>query len=294
MSIILCVQRRFSLCQSSSTLKTSRPSEDQIHITGANLRNSCREERPAVTLKNFKFEAPKVFQVCVGTLSSMAVCLQVVGLLLGVVSWCLQSSCTSSQAWKVSSQAAAISTSQWLFEGLWMSCATNSMGSLQCSKFKTVLGLPAYLHACRALMILSLLVGLASIIASVLGLKCTKIGRTSEYVKDQIALTGGILFILSGVFTLIAVSWYTARVIQEFNNLQYGGVRFELGKGLYLGWAASCLAILGGSMLCCSYRKNIPTNPARQFSYNFSTTSRGPNIYRAAPAPDGSSSKAYV
>lgn len=84
----------------------------------------------------------QVFQVCVGTLSSMAVCLQVVGLLLGVVSWCLQSSCTSSQAWKVSSQAEAISTSQWLFEGLWMSCATNSMGSLQCSKFKTVLGLP--------------------------------------------------------------------------------------------------------------------------------------------------------
>ncbi len=56
-----------------------------------------------------------------------------------------------------------------------------------------------HLQACRALMILSLLVGLASIIVSVLGLKCTKIGRTSEHVKDQIALTGGILFILSGM-----------------------------------------------------------------------------------------------
>ena len=48
-------------------------------------------------------------------------------------------------------------------------------------------------------MILSLLVGLASIIVSILGLRCTKIGRTSEYTKDQIALAGGILFILSGM-----------------------------------------------------------------------------------------------
>lgn len=57
-----------------------------------------------------------------------------------------------------------------------------------------------HLQACRALMILSLLVGLASIVVSVLGLKCTKIGRTSERVKDQMALSGGILFILSGMW----------------------------------------------------------------------------------------------
>lgn len=58
--------------------------------------------------------------------------------------------------------------------------------------------LPAHLQACRALMILSLLVGLASIMVSVLGLKCTKIGRTSENVKEQMVLSGGILFVLSG------------------------------------------------------------------------------------------------
>lgn len=84
----------------------------------------------------------QVFQVCVGTFSSMAVGLQVVGLILGVVSWCLQSSCTSSQVWKVRSQMESVSSSQQQFEGLWMSCAATSMGSIQCSRFKTVLGLP--------------------------------------------------------------------------------------------------------------------------------------------------------
>ncbi|XP_040901544.1 claudin-19-like [Toxotes jaculatrix] len=224
----------------------------------------------------------------------MAVGLQVVGLILGVVSWCLQSSCTSSQAWKVRSQVESISSSQWQFEGLWMSCAATSLGSVQCSKFKTVLGLSVHLQTCRALMILSLLVGLASIIVSVLGLKCTKIGRASEHAKGQIVLSGGIMFILSGVFTLTAVSWYAAKVIHEFHDPFHGGVRFELGTGLYLGWAASCLAILGGSMLCCSYRKTPVAPPARQFTYNYSTASRGHSIYRAAPASDSSSFKAYV
>ncbi|XP_028429866.1 claudin-1 [Perca flavescens] len=235
--------------------------------------------------------------------------LQVVGLILGVVSWCLQSSCTSSQVWKTRSQVESVSSSQWQFEGLWMSCAATSLGSVQCSKFKTVLGLPAHLQVCRALMILSLLLGLASIIVSVLGLRCTKIGRTSERAKDQIALTGGVLFILSGLSTLTAVSWYAGRVIHEFYDRLYGGVRFELGTGLYLGWAASCLAILGGSMLCCSCRKTAP--PARQFSYKLSTTSQGQKIcvqfsyklsttsqgqkiYRAAPASDSDIAKAYV
>ncbi|KAM8769243.1 claudin-1-like [Acanthopagrus latus] len=223
----------------------------------------------------------------------MVVGLQVVGLVLGVVSWCLQSSSTSSQVWKVRSQVESISSSQWQYEGLWMSCAATSLGSIQCSKFKTVLGLPVHLQVCRALMILSLLVGLASIIVSILGLRCTKIGRTSEYTKDQIALAGGILFILSGLFTLIAVSWYAGRVIQDFYDPLNGQVRFELGTGLYLGWAASCLAVLGGSMLCCSCRRTPPP-PAGQFSYNFTKTSRGPQIYRAAPASNSSSSKAYV
>ncbi|XP_070685023.1 claudin-1-like [Pempheris klunzingeri] len=224
----------------------------------------------------------------------MAVGLQVVGLLLGVVSWCLQSSCTSSQVWKVRSQVESVSSSQWQFEGLWMSCAATSLGSLQCSRFNTVLGLPAHLQACRALMILSLLVGLAAIIVSVLGLKCTKIGRTTEYVKYQIALTGGILFILSGVLTLIAVSWYASRVIQDFYDPLYGGVRFELGTGLYLGWTGSGLALLGGSLLCCSCRRIPPPPPTRQFSYTFSTMDRGQTIYRAAPSSAGSSTKAYV
>ncbi|KAK5928822.1 hypothetical protein CgunFtcFv8_010109 [Champsocephalus gunnari] len=224
----------------------------------------------------------------------MAVCLQVVGLMLGVASWCLASSCTSSQLWRVRSQAESMSSSQRQFEGLWMSCAASSLGSLQCSRFKTTLGLPVHLQVCRALMILSLMLGLTSTIVSVLGLKCTKIGRISESAKEKMALTGGLLLILSGVFSLSAVSWYASRIIHEFHDPLYGGVRFELGTGLYFGWASAGMAVLGGSMLCSSCRKTTPLPSARQVSYSLSPTTGGEQIYRAAPPSESSSKAAYV
>ncbi|XP_057693952.1 claudin-7-like isoform X1 [Corythoichthys intestinalis] len=227
----------------------------------------------------------------------MSASLQICGLVAGVLSWCLQSSCTSSQLWKVRSQAESLSSSQWQFEGLWMSCAATSLGTLQCSKFKTLLGLPVHVQACRALMLSSLVVGLASIIVAILGLKCSRVGGSSEQAKGQFTLSGGVMLILSGVTTLIAVSWYAGRVISDFYNPLYNGVRFELGTGLYLGWAASGLAFLGGAMLCCSYRRSS-SPPERHFSYNYSKSSQSHNmnIYKAAHVLDdgGGSAKAYV
>ncbi|KAM6946399.1 claudin-19-like [Aplochiton taeniatus] len=263
----------------------------------------------------------------------MALAFQVLGLGLGMVAWCLESSCTSSHVWKIHSNLDTVSS--WQFEGLWMTCAATSTGAVQCHKYKTVLGLPVssvsgsviistrqfqnlwrscaedssgiqncrdfesllalpgHIQACRALMIISLVLGLASVIVSVLGLKCIKIGTSSDQTKGKIALTGGSLFISSGLSTLTAVSWYAARVVQEFNDPYFGGVRFELGTALYMGWGAACLAIIGGLMLCFSFKRSPAERPTG-YSYNYSTTGKEQKIYRAAPVSDSGSSKAYV
>lgn len=47
-------------------------------------------------------------------------------------------------------------------------------------------------------MIISLLLGLGSLIVSLLGLKCIKIGSTTDQSKAKITITGGILSILCG------------------------------------------------------------------------------------------------
>ncbi|XP_037123311.1 claudin-19-like isoform X1 [Syngnathus acus] len=257
----------------------------------------------------------------------MSTGLQICGLVAGVLSWCLQSSCTSSQLWKVRSQAESLMSSQWQYEGLWMTCAATSLGSLQCNKFKTLIGLPVHVQVCRALMMSSLVVGLAAIIVSILGLKCSKVGGGSPQVKGQFLLSGGVMLILSGertrganVSTRVAVcltvrlSFCTGdeRVHDDDVMIMVMPTpmmmetcvhcRFELGTGLYLGWAASGLALMGGAMLCCSYRgsssSSLSSFPnARQLSYNYSKSSQGHNvnIYRTEHASDGNdSTKAYV
>ncbi|XP_036393064.1 claudin 15-like b [Megalops cyprinoides] len=220
--------------------------------------------------------------------------LQILGLLLGLVGWVLESSSTSSHAWKVKSHADAVTTTSWQFQGLWMHCAASSAGVVQCHTYKTVLGLPGYVQACRALMIISLLLGLIGIIVSLLGLKCTKIGSASDQAKGKIALAGGGLFILSGVCSMTAVSWYAYRVVQEFYDPFYGGIKFELGTGLYMGWGGACLAILGGAFLCCTFKRGTSGAPKGGYAYNYSSAGQGQKIYRAEPGSEPGSSKAYV
>lgn len=59
----------------------------------------------------------------------------------------------------------------------------------------------AHVQACRALMIITLLLGLGAMIVSLLGMKCIKIGSATEQSKAKIAITGGVLSILSGEST---------------------------------------------------------------------------------------------
>lgn len=47
-------------------------------------------------------------------------------------------------------------------------------------------------------MIISLLLGLGSIIVSLLGLKCIKIGSATDQSKAKLAMGGGITSILAG------------------------------------------------------------------------------------------------
>uniref|UniRef100_A0A674D3W6 Claudin 15-like b n=1 Tax=Salmo trutta TaxID=8032 RepID=A0A674D3W6_SALTR len=224
----------------------------------------------------------------------MSTAVELTGFLLCVASWLLTGSSLANDYWKVSSVSGSVIVSTRQFQNLFHSCAENSAGIRNCKDFESMLALPGYIQACRALMIIALLLGLASIIVSVLGLKCTKIGSTSEQAKGKIALTGGSLFILSGLSTLTAVSWYAARVVQDTACKLAFKLGFELGAGLYMGWGAACLAILGGVMLCCSCKRGPSVPTTGGYSYNYSKTSGGQKIYRAENVSESGSSKAYV
>ncbi|XP_030634667.1 claudin 15-like b isoform X2 [Chanos chanos] len=224
----------------------------------------------------------------------MSMAVELMGFLLGVGSWLLTGASLANDFWRVSSFAGSVITSSRQYQNLWQSCAESSTGVSNCREFESLLALPGYIQACRALMIIALLLGLFSMVLSILGLKCTKLGSTSPEAKGKLALTAGILFILSGLCTLSAVSWYAARVVQEFYDPFFGGTKFELGAGLYLGWAAAALAILGGGMLCSSCKTSTSGSPRGNYTYNYTATAQDQKIYRTPPSSAAGSSKAYV
>ncbi|KAM3604402.1 uncharacterized protein V6R79_010589 [Siganus canaliculatus] len=180
----------------------------------------------------------------------MSTAVQATGFILSLLAWLLTAVSLINDYWKISSTSGSVIVSMREFENLWHSCAENSAGIAECRDFQSMLALPTHVQGARALMIVSLLLGLGAMIVALLGVKCIKIGSATDESKAKLAGIGGILSILGGLCSMTAVSWYAYRVVQEFYDAFYGGVKFELGTGLYIGWGGASLNILGGILLC--------------------------------------------
>ncbi|KAG9341601.1 hypothetical protein JZ751_019117 [Albula glossodonta] len=160
---------------------------------------------------------------------------------------------TAMTEWKASSYAGDnIVTAQATYEGLWMSCVSQSTGHIQCKAFDSLLEQPTELQVTRALMITSILLSAVAALVAMVGMKCTTCMAEDKQQKARVMLIGGVLFIIAGLCALIATSWYgkniTARFYQQFNT---SNIRFEFGKALFVAWGAAALSILGGAFLCC-------------------------------------------
>ncbi|XP_009569986.1 LOW QUALITY PROTEIN: claudin-15 [Cuculus canorus] len=170
----------------------------------------------------------------------------------------------TSNRWKISDTSTVLVNSDWVSEGLWMDCAVTASGSVHCKEFPYMLSSDTHVQACRALMIASILLGFIATVLSLLGLKCTNIGLSDEDAKMKFTVTGGFLFILGGLCSMVAVSWYAAMITAQFFDPLYAGTKYELGDALYLGWAGSVLYMLGGILLTCSCKgkkkQNYSTN----------------------------------
>uniref|UniRef100_A0A2I3GZK5 Claudin n=1 Tax=Nomascus leucogenys TaxID=61853 RepID=A0A2I3GZK5_NOMLE len=145
--------------------------------------------------------------------------LQLLGYFLALGGWVGVIASTALPQWKQSSYAGdAIITAVGLYEGLWMSCASQSTGQVQCKLYDSLLALDGHIQSARALMVVAVLLGFVAMVLSVVGMKCTRVGDSNPIAKGRVAIAGGALFILAGLCTLTAVSWYATLVTQEFFN----------------------------------------------------------------------------
>ncbi|XP_028322831.1 claudin-15-like [Gouania willdenowi] len=213
---------------------------------------------------------------------------------LGFLAWLMVGIALPNRYWRESTVDGNVITTSTIYENLWMSCATDSTGVHNCRDFPSLLALSGYIQASRALMIASIVFGTFGLVAALIGMQCSKIGGENYVLKGRVAAIGGFLFLMQGICTMIAVSWYAANITQEFFNELYAGTKYEIGEGLYIGWASATLAICGGSCLLCACKVKRSDD---KITYPYQPTSRGhmiSTVVTSQSAPSNYGRNAYV
>ncbi|XP_062261993.1 claudin-3-like [Platichthys flesus] len=183
----------------------------------------------------------------------MSMGMEIVGIALGTIGFIITIVTCALPMWKVTAFIGAnIVTAQTIWEGLWMTCVIQSTGQMQCKIYDSMLALTSDLQASRAMIIISIILGVLGVLISIVGAKCTNCIE-DEASKSKVMIISGIFFILGGLLVLIPVSWSASVIVTNFYNpLMVDAQRREMGASLYIGWGAAVLLLIGGAMLCTS------------------------------------------
>ncbi|MEQ2198298.1 Claudin-4, partial [Xenoophorus captivus] len=177
--------------------------------------------------------------------------IQIAGITVAAIGWLLDVVVCGLPMWKVTAFIGAnIITAQTIWQGMWMNCVVQSTGQMQCKVYDSMLALPQDLQAARAMIIISILLGIFGVLVSIVGGKCTNCIE-DEQSKSKVCIISGVLCILSGLLCVIPVSWSASTIVSDFYNpMLPNSMRYEIGAALYIGWAAAVLLMLGGGLLC--------------------------------------------
>ncbi|XP_023682221.1 claudin-4-like [Paramormyrops kingsleyae] len=183
----------------------------------------------------------------------ISACIETLGLGLGVLGTLLVMVSCGLPMWKVTAFIGSnIVVSQNIWDGLWMSCAVQSTGQMQCKTYDSVLALTTDVQTARALTVISSVIGVVGLMITVAGAQCTNCIKT-EALKARVVNAGGVAYIISGLLVLVPLCWIANNIIVTFydQNVPMGQKR-EIGASIYIGWAATALLLSGGAMLCFS------------------------------------------
>lgn len=80
-------------------------------------------------------------------LSDMSIA-QISALVFGVGGFGALVAATTSNEWKVTTRASSVITATWVYQGLWMNCAGNALGSFHCRPHFTIFKVEGKCHSC--------------------------------------------------------------------------------------------------------------------------------------------------
>ncbi|XP_075951119.1 claudin-10 [Anarhichas minor] len=192
--------------------------------------------------------------------------------------WILVCSTLPTEYWTFSEVGTVVLTTSNYYSNLWRDCVSDTTGVSDCKDYPSMLALPAFLHACRALAVCSVITGFFGGVLTLVGMKCTKIGG-SEIANARVTFAGGITYLVSGFCGMITYSWWGNRVVSEFLDESFRAQKFELGAAVFIGWGGSVLLLSGGTVLTYfSGKEGLPktssARPRRPATYATARTRR--------------------
>lgn len=194
--------------------------------------------------------------------------LQIAGLALGFLGMVGTLATTLLPQWRVSAFVGSnIIVFERVWEGLWMSCVRQAKATLQCKFHSSLLALPPVLEAARALACTAVALSLVALLLGICGLKQVQCVGSNERAKAYLLGTSGVLFLLTGIFLFIPVSWTARLIVRDFYDpAVHSGQKRELGAALFLGWASTAVLLVSGGLLCgfcyCNRKRPRPRRPA--------------------------------
>lgn len=173
------------------------------------------------------------------------------GLVLSPCGWVLDLTATVAPNWRTLHNIPGIQSDAFLQQGIWDICrATSTDSRAECGLQDTTYFNNEIIPVAQGLMVASLVVTIIGLIVAIPGVRCWK-----DNPNWTVAGLGGLLIFISGVFTIIPISWYAHLLTEIASSSPLTDVR--VGYCIVLGFIGGIFEILAGFVMfigicrCC-------------------------------------------
>lgn len=196
------------------------------------------------------------------------------GMVLSPCGWILNLTSTVSPNWRTINNIPGQSSDLILQQGIWDICRSfESSRDIICNQDDEVYFNNQIIEIAQGLMVASLIVTLIGLAVATPGTRCW-----TDRPNWIVAGLGGLLIFLSGVMTLIPISWYT-HILEE---IPATSTDIRVGYSIVLGYIGGIFEVLGGFVMfigicrCCGgkNRGEIQVSDATRFNHTRPPTRR--------------------
>ncbi|KAK2818979.1 hypothetical protein Q5P01_024540 [Channa striata] len=173
------------------------------------------------------------------------------GLVMAPCGWILDLTATVAPNWRTLNNVPNTPSSQYTEQGIWDVCLASTISSSPTCGQQDASYFGNYIiRVAQGLMVASLIVTLVGLAVAIPGVRCWK-----DKPNWVVAGLGGLLIFLSGVMTIIPISWYNYTFSNLTSVTSLNDVR--IGYCIVLGYIGGIFEVLGGLVMtigmcrCC-------------------------------------------